>query len=83
MDAVSGIIEQEKFPRSFRGASAQRAKVSHVILGVFLFQGLLTSALPVANRVFAGTDLSEVMRMVIQNGIILYALTQVRKGGKG
>lgn len=65
------------------GASAQRAKVSHVILGVFLFQGLLTSALPVANRVFAGTDLSEVMRMVIQNGIILYALTQVRKGGKG
>ncbi len=64
------------------GASASRAKVSHVILGVFLFQGLLTSALPVANRVFAGTDLSEVMRMVIQNGIILYALTQVRKGGK-
>lgn len=64
------------------GASASRAKVSHVILGVFLFQGLLTSALPVANRVFAGTDLSEVMRMIIQNGIILYALTQVRKGGK-
>lgn len=64
------------------GASASRAKVSHVILGVFLFQGLLTSALPVANRIFVGTDLSEVMRMVIQNGIILYALTQVRKGGR-
>ena len=64
------------------GASASRAKVSHVILGVFLFQGLMTSALPVANAVFVGTDLSETLRMIIQNGIILYALTQVRKGGK-
>lgn len=64
------------------GATAQRAKVSHVIIGVVLFQGLLTSALPVANQVFAGTDLSEVMRMVIQNGIILYALTQVKGGAK-
>ena len=64
------------------GATASRAKVSHVIIGVFLFQGLLTSAMPVANRVFAGTDLSEIMRMMIQNGIILYALTQVSKGGK-
>lgn len=64
------------------GATAQRAKVSHVIIGVILFQGLLTSALPVANIVFAGTDLSETMRMIIQNGIILYALTQVKGGGK-
>lgn len=64
------------------GASVSRAKVSHVILGVFLFQGLMTSSLPVANKVFAGTDLSETLRMIIQNGIILYALTQVRKGGK-
>lgn len=64
------------------GATAQRAKVSHVIIGVVLFQGLLTSALPVANIVFEGTDLSETMRMIIQNGIILYALTQVKGGGK-
>lgn len=64
------------------GATASRARVSHVIIGVILFQGLLTSALPVANQVFAGTDLSEVMRMVIQNGIILYALTQVKGGAK-
>lgn len=64
------------------GASAARAKVFHVILGVFLFQGLLTSAPPVANKVFAGTDLSETLRMIIQNGVILYALTQVRKGGE-
>ena len=64
------------------GASAARAKVFHVILGVFLFQGLMTSAPPVANKVFAGTDLSDILRMVIQNGVILYALTQVRKGGE-
>ena len=72
--AVAGIL--------IGGATASRAKVSHVIIGVFLFQGLLTSALPVANQVFAGTDLSEIMRMIIQNGFILYALTQVKKGGK-
>ncbi|MDD2452666.1 MAG: ABC transporter permease [Synergistaceae bacterium] len=62
------------------GATASRAKVSHVIVGVVLFQGLLTTALPVANEVFVGTDLSEIMRMIIQNGIILYALTQVKRG---
>ena len=64
------------------GATASRAKVSHAIIGVFLFQGLLTTALPVANEIFAGTDLSEIMRMIIQNGIILYALTQVKGGAR-
>lgn len=64
------------------GATASRAKVSNVIIGVVLFQGLLTTALPVANKIFVGTDLSEIMRMVIQNGIILYALTQVKGGDK-
>lgn len=64
------------------GATAQRAKVSHVIIGVFLFQGLLTTAMPVANEIFKGTDLSETLRAVIQNGVILYALTQVKGGGK-
>lgn len=64
------------------GATAKRASVTHVIIGVILFQGLLTTALPVANQVFAGTDLSDIMRMIIQNGIILYALTQVKGGAK-
>ena len=63
------------------GATAARASVLNVVIGVFLFQGLLTSALPVANEVFAGTDLSEIMRAIIQNGVILYALTQVKRGG--
>ncbi len=64
------------------GATAARAKVSHVIIGVLIFQGLLTTALPVANQLFEGTDLSEILRMIIQNGIILYALTQVKGGSK-
>ncbi len=59
------------------GASARKAKISHVIIGVFLFQGILTVALPVANQVIKVGNLSEVLRMTIQNGIILYALTKV------
>jgi simple sugar transport system permease protein len=62
------------------GATASRASVSNVVIGVFILQGLFTSAPPVANEIFKGTDLSEIMRMIIQNGIILYALTQVKKG---
>lgn len=64
------------------GATAQRAKVIHVVIGVFLFQGLMTTALPVANMMFEGTDLSDILRTIIQNGIILYALTQIKGGEK-
>lgn len=64
------------------GATAAKAEVSHVIIGTFLFQGLLTTSMPVANQLFTGTDLSEIMRVILQNGIILYALTQVKGGGK-
>ena len=64
------------------GATASRAKVSHVIIGVIIYQGLFTTALPVANQLFEGMDLSEILRVIIQNGIILYALTQVKGGDK-
>ncbi|QUH30871.1 ABC transporter permease subunit [Vallitalea guaymasensis] len=63
------------------GATAKRAKISHVIIGVLLFQGLLASSMPVANEMFPEGNVSEMIRMVVQNGIILYALTKV-KGGK-
>lgn len=59
------------------GASAQKARISHVIIGTFLFQGLLTASLPVANKIITEGNLSEVLRMIIQNGVILYALTKV------
>ena len=58
------------------GASVSKAKVSHVLIGVFLFEGVLVFGQQIANSVLAGGGLSEVMRIMISNGIILYALTQ-------
>ena len=60
------------------GASLARATVGHVILGTFLFQTLLTIALPVTSHIIGG-DISEVARLIVSNGMILYALT--RAGG--
>lgn len=62
------------------GATAQKARISHVVIGAFLFNGLLTIALPVASAFFDGGNISEALRMIVQNGIILYALTQVGGG---
>lgn len=59
------------------GASATKVKISHAIIGVFLFQGLLTIALPVASQLVPQGNISESLRMIVQNGIILYALTKV------
>ncbi len=58
------------------GATVSKAKVSHVIIGVFLFEGVLVFGQQIANSIMAGGGLSEVMRIMISNGIILYALTQ-------
>ena len=58
------------------GASVRKAKVSNVLIGVFLFEGVLVFGQQIANSVLAGGGLSEVMRIMISNGIILYALTQ-------
>jgi len=64
------------------GASKERAKVTNVIVGTFLFQGLLAISIPVFARILEGADVVNPLRMVIQNGIILYALTRMSKGGK-
>jgi simple sugar transport system permease protein len=61
------------------GASVSKAKVTHVIIGTLILQGLMATSLPVANELFAGTDLSETLRQIIQNGVILYALMQAGK----
>jgi simple sugar transport system permease protein len=57
------------------GASMSRATLTHVIIGTVLFQSILTVALPVTSQVVAG-DFSETARLIIQNGMILYALTR-------
>lgn len=64
------------------GASPKRANITHVLIGTFLFQGILSLGLPVANMILPEGNLSEVMRLIISNGIILYAMAQA-KGGTG
>lgn len=59
------------------GASVKNASITNVLIGTFLFQGLLVVALPVANNVVSLASLAEVTRLIVTNGIILYALTQV------
>lgn len=62
------------------GASTTRCKISHVLIGTFLFQGVLTLGMPVANALVPQSTISETMRILISNGIILYALT--KSGGE-
>ena len=60
------------------GATVSRATIGHVIVGTLLFQSILTIALPVTSQVIEG-DISETARLIIQNGMILYALTRVSR----
>ncbi len=60
------------------GADLQNATIFHVVFGTIVFQTLLTIALPVTSE-YIGGDISEVARIIISNGIILYALTGVKK----
>lgn len=62
------------------GASTSDIKISHVVIGTFLFQALITIAMPVANQLAPEGGLSDVSRIIVSNAIILYALTQ--SGGK-
>ncbi|NLY35646.1 MAG: ABC transporter permease [Tissierellia bacterium] len=57
------------------GATLKEAKIIHVIIGTFLFQSLLVVALPVINIISDG-QMAEIIRIIISNGIILYALTR-------
>jgi len=59
------------------GASLTRITLGHVLIGVLLFQSILTLAPPVLNEAFEGGDMNESLRLTIQNGMILYALTRV------
>ncbi|MCL2841876.1 MAG: ABC transporter permease [Oscillospiraceae bacterium] len=64
------------------GATVKRAAIFNVLLGTLLFQGILTVALPVANELVPEGNLSEILRLIISNGIILYALSKARGGSK-
>ena len=57
------------------GASLKNATLVHVVVGTFLFQGIVTMAPSVINSLVK-SDMSEVIRIVVSNGMILYALTR-------
>jgi simple sugar transport system permease protein len=57
------------------GASMNHISISNVLVGNFLFQSVLVVSMPVANILFSD-NMSEILRIVISNGIILYALTR-------
>lgn len=65
------------------GATTSRATISHVVIGTFLFQGVLTLGMPVANALVPQSTLSETLRILISNGIILYALTKSGGASRG
>lgn len=65
------------------GATTTRATISHVVIGTFLFQGVLTLGMPVANAVVPQSTISEVFRIIISQGIILYALTKSGGDSRG
>jgi simple sugar transport system permease protein len=63
------------------GASVNKATMANVVVGTFLFQGILTMTPSVINSLLQ-SDMSEVIRIIVSNGMILYALTrkaQVRR----
>jgi len=66
------------------GATAQRSKVINVIVGCFVFQGLLTTAPPVVGRLLqdVDADITNPVRFIVQFGVILYALTKMSGGVK-
>ena len=70
MPAVSAIL--------IGGASVNKASIANVIIGTILYQGIVTMTPSVMNNLIH-TDMSEVLRIIVSNGMILYALT--RKSG--
>jgi len=60
------------------GASVSKASMGNVIIGAFLFQGILTMTPSVMNNLIK-SDMSEVIRIIVSNGMIVYALTRRTK----
>lgn len=60
------------------GASVSKASMTNVIVGAFLFQGILTMTPSVMNNLIK-SDMSEVIRIIVSNGMIVYALTRRMK----
>ena len=72
LPAVSAIL--------IGGASVNKATIANVVIGTLLFQGIVTMTPTVMNSMIH-MDMSEVIRIIVSNGMILYALT--RKSDEG
>ncbi len=73
LPAVSAIL--------IGGASVNKATITNVIIGTILFQGIVTMTPTVMNNMIH-MDMSEVIRIIVSNGMILYALTRKTEGTK-
>jgi simple sugar transport system permease protein len=60
------------------GASVNKANITNVIIGTILFQGILTMTPSVINSAIQ-SDFSEVVRVIVSNGMIVYALTRATR----
>ena len=63
------------------GASVNKASIPNVIIGTILFQGIVTMTPTVMNSAIH-MDMSEVIRIIVSQGMILYALTRKTEGVK-
>lgn len=61
------------------GASGLNVSMWNVIYGCFLYETILTISTPVANKMIPSGSMPEIIRLLITNGVILYALT--KQGG--
>lgn len=73
LPAVSAIL--------IGGATVNKASITNVIVGTLLFQGIVTMTPTVMNSV-VHMDMSEVIRIIASQGMILYALTRKSEGAK-
>ena len=64
------------------GCAGKRATLLHVVLGTFLFQTTYLISGPIANEILV-PEVAEIFRMMITNGVILYALIHEGKNKMG
>ncbi len=60
------------------GATVGKASIKNVIIGVFLFQSILTMTPSVVSNIIK-SDMSETIRIILSNGMIVYALTRITR----
>ncbi len=70
LPAVSAIL--------IGGASVNKASITNVIVGTILFQGIVTMTPTVMNNMIH-MDMSEVIRIIVSMGMILFALTRKKE----